>query len=209
MQVALIPIPTGPMRVKETAIEGALILEPDVFGDVRGFFVELYQNERYAEHGVRPRFVQDNLSRSARGVLRGLHLQAAKPQGKLVTVLRGAVLDVVVDVRRGSPSFGRHAAIKLDDETRRQIWIPRGLAHGFLVLSEFADFFYKCDEYYSPADEIVLRWNDPQLAIEWGCESPQLSARDSAGATLSELIDRLPHYRDDACAFSSPAQPGR
>jgi dTDP-4-dehydrorhamnose 3,5-epimerase len=131
-------------------------------------------------------------------VLRGLHFQIRKPQGKLVTVLRGSVLDVVVDVRIGSPSFGRHVAIELDDETRRQIWVPRGLAHGFLVLSESADFFYKCDELYSPTDEVVLRWNDPQLAIAWGCQSPKLSARDSAGRTLSELNELLPHYEDDS-----------
>jgi dTDP-4-dehydrorhamnose 3,5-epimerase len=180
------------MNVRETAIDGVLIFEPVIFGDDRGFFMELYQIERYASHGVQRPFVQDNLSRSASGVLRGLHFQTRKPQGKLVTVLRGSVLDVAVDVRSGSPSFGKHVAVELNDETRRQVWIPRGFAHGFLVLSEFADFFYKCDEVYSPADEVVLRWDDPQLAIGWGCQSPILSPRDRAGRTLAELNDLLP-----------------
>jgi dTDP-4-dehydrorhamnose 3,5-epimerase len=138
--------------------------------------------------------VQDNLSRSERGVLRGLHLQNPRPQGKLVTVLRGRVLDIAVDVRVGSPAFGRHVAIELGEENRRQVWIPRGLAHGFLVLSESADFFYKCDDLYSPADELVLAWNDPQLAIDWGCDAPTLSARDREGRTLAELASRLPRY---------------
>jgi len=197
------------MHVLETAIDGVLIIEPKIFGDDRGFFFELYQDRRYASLGMGRRFVQDNLSRSAQGVLRGLHYQFGRPQGKLVSVLRGRVLDVIVDIRLGSPSFGKHVAIEIDDEARRQIWIPRGLAHGFLVLSEFADFFYKCDEYYSPADEVVLRWNDPQLAIAWGCQSPTLSARDSAGRLLSELRDRLPHYRDQSCELSLPEQPDR
>jgi dTDP-4-dehydrorhamnose 3,5-epimerase len=184
------------MRVEKTLIDGVLILEPDIFGDDRGFFMELYHNERYVTSGVRQDFVQDNLSRSSFGVLRGLHFQVRKPQGKLLTVLRGSVLDVIVDVRVGSPSFGKHIAIELNDETRRQVWVPRGLAHGFLVLSEFADFFYKCDELYNAADELVLRWNDPNLAIGWGCQSPKLSPRDSAGRTLSELHDLLPPYQD-------------
>lgn len=193
------------MRVQETAIDGVLILEPEVFDDDRGFFMELYQSERYGSLGLPRRFVQDNLSRSGRGVLRGLHFQIRKPQGKLVTVLCGAVLDVVVDVRIGSPTFGMHAAIELADATHRQVWIPPGVAQGFLVLSEFADFFYKCDELYSPADELVLRWNDPQLGIKWGCQSPKLSARDSAGRTLSELKDLLPHYKNNSCKSSLPA----
>lgn len=197
------------MQVHETAVDGVLIVEPKIFGDDRGFFMELYQDERYASGGVARRFVQDNLSRSAGGVLRGLHFQFRKPQGKLVTVLRGSVLDVAVDVRLGSPSFGKHVAVEINDQNRRQVWIPHGLAHGFLVLSEFADFFYKCDEYYSPADEVALRWNDPQLAIGWGCQSPTLSARDSAGRMLSELNDLLPHYQDHSCEFSLPEQTGR
>jgi dTDP-4-dehydrorhamnose 3,5-epimerase len=182
------------MNVIESAIAGALIIEPKVFGDPRGFFLELFQEQRYAQSGLARRFVQDNLSRSAQGVLRGLHIQNPKPQGKLVTVLRGCVLDVAVDVRTGSPTFGRHMAIELNEENHRQLWIPRGLAHGFLVRSESADFFYKCDEFYSPADEFVLRWNDPQLGIDWGCDFPKVSARDGAGSTLAELAGRLPQF---------------
>src|SRR5580658_2142259 len=133
------------MKVLPTAIPGVLIVEPEVVGDARGFFCETYRQDRYAAEGIGP-FVQDNLSRSARGVLRGLHLQNPKGQGKLITVLRGAVLDVAVDVRSGSPTFGRHVAVELSEENRRQFWVPRGFAHGFAVRSETADVFYKCDE---------------------------------------------------------------
>jgi dTDP-4-dehydrorhamnose 3,5-epimerase len=182
------------MNVIQTAIAGVLIIEPKVAGDPRGFFLELFQEQRYARSGIGRRFVQDNLSRSAQGVLRGLHIQNPKPQGKLVTVLRGCVLDVAVDVRTGSPTFGRHVAVELSEENHRQVWVPRGLAHGFLVRSESADFFYKCDEVYSPADELVVCWNDPELGIDWGCESPKVSARDGAGSPLSVLAGRLPAY---------------
>lgn len=182
------------MRVVETSIPGVLIIEPDIFGDARGFFTELYQADRYANSGLEQRFVQDNLSRSAQNTLRGLHFQNPKPQAKLVTVLRGSVLDVAVDVRRGSPTFGRHVAVELDDENRRQFLIPRGFAHGFVVRSSSADFFYKCDELYSPADEIVVRWDDPKLAIAWGCDNPILSARDKEARNLSELTDSLPRF---------------
>jgi len=135
------------MNVTPTAISEVLIIEPKVFGDPRGFFVETFKADRYAAHGVLGPFVQDNLSRSSCRVLRGLHLQNPKMQGKLVSVLRGSVLDVAVDVRVGSPTFGRHVAVELSEENRRQLWIPRGFAHGFVVLSESADFFYKCDEF--------------------------------------------------------------
>ena len=180
------------MNVIETAIPGVLIIEPKLIGDNRGFFTELFQAERYAKFGLPYRFVQDNLSRSARDVLRGLHIQNPNPQGKLVTVLRGRVLDVAVDVRVGSPTFGHHVAVELSEENRRQFWIPRGFAHGFVVRSESADFFYKCDEYYSPADELVVKWNDADLGIDWGCASPQLSQRDQNGSPLSLLKDKLP-----------------
>ena len=182
------------MNVIETEIPGLLIVEPKVFGDSRGFFTELYQTDRYASGGIPSRFVQDNLSRSARGVLRGLHIQNPKPQGKLVTVLHGAVLDVAVDVRVGSPTFGRHAKTKLNHENRRQLWIPRGFAHGFIVISETVDFFYKCDEFYSPADELVLNWDDPALGIDWGSASPELSDRDRKGLSLAELAKILPKF---------------
>jgi dTDP-4-dehydrorhamnose 3,5-epimerase len=181
------------MQVIKTDIAGVLIVAPKVSGDDRGFFLETFQTARYAASGISGPFVQDNLSRSARGVLRGLHLQNPNPQGKLATVLRGRVLDVAVDVRRGSPTFGRHVAVELSDDDRRQLWVPRGFAHGFVVLSESADFFYKCDAPYSPADEIVVRWNDPAIGIAWGVETPALSARDAEAPLLADVA-RLPAY---------------
>jgi dTDP-4-dehydrorhamnose 3,5-epimerase len=182
------------MNIIETAIPGVLIVEPKRFGDSRGFFTEIYQANRYAAGGIRLVFIQDNLSRSIKNTLRGLHFQYPNPQGKLVTVLHGSVLDIAVDVRNGSPTFGQHVAVELNDENRRQLWLPRGFAHGFLVKSESADFFYKCDTLYSPSDEFVLRWNDPKLAINWGCDAPLLSARDREGRTLDQLHDRLPTF---------------
>jgi dTDP-4-dehydrorhamnose 3,5-epimerase len=187
------------MNVIETAIPGVLIVEPRVFDDTRGFLMEAFQADRYAAIGIVAQFVQDNFSRSVQGVLRGLHFQSPKLQGKLVTVLRGRVHDVAVDIRVGSPSFGQHVAVDLNDVNRRQLWIPRGFAHGFLVLSETADVLYKCDEFYCPSDEIVLRWNDPVLDIHWGCDTPKLSARDGQGCTLAELQERLPRYDSIAC----------
>ena len=181
------------MKVITTALPEVLIIEPTLFGDPRGFFLETYQFPRYAEQGVSRPFVQDNMSRSGRGVLRGLHLQNPFSQGKLVTVLRGRVLDVAVDVRVGSPSFGRHVAVELSEENYRQLWIPRGFAHGFAVLSDTADFFYKCDEFYSPRDEISIRWNDPAIGIDWGVETPSLSAKD-ADAPLLKDVKSLPAY---------------
>jgi dTDP-4-dehydrorhamnose 3,5-epimerase len=182
------------MNVIATTIPEVLILESKVFGDSRGFFTELYQADRYAASGIKRPFVQDNLSRSGKGILRGLHFQNPKPQGKLVTVLRGSVLDVAVDVRIGSPTFAQHVRVELNDENRRQIWIPRGFAHGFIVQSDTADFFYKCDEFYSPANEIVLRWNDPRLGINWGCDAPLLSERDREGHNLDQLDGKLPIF---------------
>jgi dTDP-4-dehydrorhamnose 3,5-epimerase len=181
------------MNVIQTNIPGVVIIEPKLLGDHRGFFLETFQAERYASHGINGPFVQDNLSRSARGVVRGLHLQNPNPQGKLVMVLRGRVLDVSVDVRVGSPTFGRHVAVELNDENHRQLWLPRGFAHGFAVLSEETDFFYKCDELYRPSDEIVVRWNDPAIGINWGVERPALSARDAAAPLLAE-VRGLPIY---------------
>jgi dTDP-4-dehydrorhamnose 3,5-epimerase len=181
------------MKVLQTDIADVLVFEPRVFGDERGFFIETFQVPRYASHGLDRPFVQDNLSRSRRGILRGLHLQNPRNQGKLVSVLRGRVLDVAVDVRVGSPSFGRHVAVELGDDTFRQLWVPRGFAHGFVVLSEVADFFYRCDELYSPADEIAIRWNDPALKIDWRIDAPTLSSRDANAPRLDE-IERLPTY---------------
>lgn len=182
------------MNIIKTAIPGVLIIEPKIFGDARGFFLETFQADRYAAIGLAQPFIQDNLSRSVKGTLRGLHFQNPKPQGKLVTVLRGAVRDVVVDVRVGSPTFGRHVAVELDDHSRRQLWVPRGFAHGFVVRSDSADFFYKCDALYSPADEKVLRWNDRELGIDWGIDAPTLSPRDSEGLSLAQLTELLPRF---------------
>ena len=181
------------MRVIAPDVPDVLIIDPKLFGDQRGFFLETYQSTRYAEHGISRPFVQDNLSRSAYGVLRGLHLQNPMTQGKLVSVMRGRVLDVAVDVRIGSPHFGQHVAVELSEDNRWQLWVPRGFAHGFVVLSETADFFYKCDELYSPKDEIVVRWDDPAIGIKWGVENPSLSARDAAAPLLSE-VKNLPVY---------------
>ena len=182
------------MNILKAEISDVLIIGPKLFGDSRGFFTELYQTGRYCKHGIPAQFVRDNFSRSARGVLRGLHIQNPKPQGKLVTVLRGAVIDVAVDVRVGSPNFGRHVKVELNEENRRQFWIPRGFAHGFLVLSERADFFYKCDDYYGPTDELVVKWDDPALGIDWGISNPDLSQRDRAGRSLADLIPYLPKF---------------
>lgn len=181
------------MNVIATDIPEVLIIEPKIFGDARGFFLETYQLERYAAHGIWRPFIQDNLSRSSRGVLRGLHFQYPMGQGKLVSVVKGRVLDVALDVRRGSPTFGRHVAVELDDDNRRQLWVPRGFAHGFIVLSDTADFAYKCDNNYSPKDEIVVRWNDPELGIAWRISNPSLSARDAAAPLLKD-VSNLPLY---------------
>ena len=181
------------MNVIATDVPEVLIIEPKVFGDHRGFFLETYQFRRYAEFGISRPFVQDNMSRSSYGVLRGLHLQNPSPQGKLVSVMRGRVLDVAVDVRIGSPNFGRHVAVELSDENHRQVWIPRGFAHGFAVLSQSADFFYKCDDLYSPKDELIVRWDDPAIGINWGVTNPSLSARDAAAPRLAD-VKNLPVY---------------
>jgi dTDP-4-dehydrorhamnose 3,5-epimerase len=178
--------------ITKASIPDVLIIEPELFADERGFLTELYQSDRYASSGVARRFVQDNLSRSVRHTLRGLHFQNPMAQGKLVTVLRGAIRDVAVDIRRGSPTFGQHVMIELNEDNRRQIWIPPGFAHGFITLSEIAECFYKCDEFYSPAREHVLRWNDPALGIDWGCVKPLLSRRDQDGKDLAQLLDVLP-----------------
>jgi dTDP-4-dehydrorhamnose 3,5-epimerase len=181
------------VNLTKTELPEVLIVEPKLFGDERGFLIETYQFRRYAEHGIARPFVQDNLSRSTYGVLRGLHLQNPFAQGKLVMALRGKVLDVAVDVRLGSPNFGRHVAIELCEESRRQLWVPSGFAHGFVVLSESADILYKCDDLYSPKDEIAIRWDDPAIGIRWGVENPVLSAKDAAAPLLAD-VKNLPIY---------------
>ncbi|MBL4834278.1 MAG: dTDP-4-dehydrorhamnose 3,5-epimerase [Pseudomonas sp.] len=175
------------MKVVETALPGVLIIKPRVFGDSRGFFIESYQVERYREAGIELPFVQDNHSRSGKGVLRGLHFQRTRPQGKLVRVSRGAVWDVAVDVNPRSPTFGRYVGTELNDENHHQLWVPPGYAHGFCVLSDFADFEYKCTDLYFPEDEGALLWNDPDVNIPWPVENPLLSAKDRGNPTLREL----------------------
>ena len=176
------------MKIIKTAIPEVLILEPKVFGDERGFFYESFNARAFAEAtGLKREFVQDNHSRSARGVLRGLHYQLQQAQGKLVRVSYGEVLDVAVDIRRSSPTFGQWVGVRLSAENKRQLWVPEGFAHGFVVLSEYAEFLYKTTDYYAPAHERCIRWDDPQLAIDWQFEGvPQLSAKDQSGLLLSE-----------------------
>lgn len=178
------------MKVIETKLPGVLIIEPTVFGDARGFFVESFQLERYREVGIELPFVQDNQSRSSKGVLRGLHFQRTRPQGKLVRVSRGAVYDVAVDINSNSPTFGQYVGAELTEENQRQLWVPPGFAHGFCVLSDIADFQYKCTDYYFPQDEGALIWNDPEIGIEWPIADPLLSAKDLLNPSLRELIDQ-------------------
>ncbi|MEH6564957.1 MAG: dTDP-4-dehydrorhamnose 3,5-epimerase [Halopseudomonas sp.] len=177
------------MKVIETRLRGVLVIEPKVFGDARGFFIESFQDERYREAGIEQPFVQDNQSRSARGVLRGLHFQRTSPQGKLVRVSRGSVWDVAVDIDPQSPTYGQHVGVELNDENHRQMWVPPGYAHGFCVLSDIADFQYKCTDYYRPEDEGALLWNDPDLNIPWPVEQPLLSAKDLNNPTLRQLAE--------------------
>jgi dTDP-4-dehydrorhamnose 3,5-epimerase len=173
-----------------------LLIEPQRFGDARGYFMEIWQQDRYRAAGIALPFVQDNLSRSTRGILRGLHLQHPNAQGKLVHVLEGAVFDVAVDVRVGSPNFGQWTGAVLSSDDHRQLWIPPGFAHGFCVTSETALFSYKCTAPYSAADELGVRWNDPRVAIPWPVAEPKLSAKDSALPFLAEIDHaRLPRFQ--------------
>lgn len=172
----------------ETTLPGVVIIEPRVFGDDRGFFFESWNQEIFAEAGLPTNFVQDNHSRSQRGVLRGLHYQNPEPQGKLVRVVSGAVFDVAVDVRRSSPHFGRWAGVELSEANKRMLWVPEGFAHGFLCLEDDTDFLYKCTTPYRPAHEISLRWDDPTIGIDWPLDglTPSLSAKDKVGVVLGE-----------------------
>lgn len=176
------------MNVIETSIPDVKIIEPKVFGDDRGFFLETFQADRYRQQlNIDLDFVQDNHSRSTYGVLRGLHFQKQKPQGKLVRVVRGEVFDVAVDIRPGSATYGQTVCVFLSEENKRQFWVPPGFAHGFLVTSEFADFEYKCTDYYDPTDEGAIRWDDPDLAIEWPVKNPTLSGKDADAPLFKEL----------------------
>ena len=181
------------MKVTPTALSGAVVLEPKVFGDARGFFLESFNRRVFREAtGFDGEFVQDNHSRSSRGVLRGLHYQLQQTQGKLVRVVRGAVFDVAVDLRRSSPTFGRWAGVELTEDNQKQFWVPPGFAHGFVVLSESADFLYKATDYYAPQHERSIAWNDPRIGIDWPADmQPELSEKDRNGVAFAnaEVFD--------------------
>jgi dTDP-4-dehydrorhamnose 3,5-epimerase len=183
------------MKVIRTPLPGAVVLEPQVYGDSRGFFYESYNEAKYREAGIDRRFVQSNVSRSARGVLRGLHYQWPHPQGKLVSVLEGEVYDVAVDIRRGSPSFGRSFGVMLTAENHRHFWVPEGFAHGFCVVSEFATFSYQCTALYDPRADAGIRWNDADLGIDWPVSEPLLSDKDGKTPMLKDVApERLPVF---------------
>lgn len=176
------------MKVRETALPGVVLIEPVVYGDERGFFVEAFQRERYRKLvGITQPFVQDNHSRSRCGVLRGIHGQRRHPQGKLVRVARGEVFDVAVDINPASPTYRTWVGAVLSETNQHQLWVPPGYVHGFVVLSEIADFEYKCTEYYHPEDEIGVVWNDPDIGVDWPCEEPTLSAKDAQLPLLRQL----------------------
>ena len=185
------------MRLVSTAIPGVLIVEPEIYRDGRGFFLETYHAERYRRQGIPGPFVQDNHSRSGGGTLRGLHLQLQHPQGKLIRVIEGEIFDVAVDVRRGSPTFGRWIGIALTAESFKQVYVPPGFAHGFAVVSPVAQVEYKTSDFYDPASELGIAWNDPTLAIEWPVTEPILSPRDDRHPRLAEVMDQLPTYSTD------------
>jgi len=183
------------MKLIETALPGCIVIEPQVFGDARGAFFESWNAERFAQHDLPARFVQSNVSTSSQGVLRGLHYQWPRPQGKLVSVLEGEVYDVAVDIRRGSPTFGQWAAVILSADNHRQFWIPEGYAHGFVTLSERAIFHYLCTDVYVREHDAGLRWNDTEFAIDWPIAAPLLSPKDAAAPFLADIpAERLPVY---------------
>ena len=178
------------MKVVKTPIEGVLLIKPQVFGDERGYFVETWQKERYEAAGINLPFVQDNHSKSTKGILRGLHFQKQHPQGKLVMVSLGEVFDVAVDIRKGCPTFGKWFGAILNQENQNQLWIPPGMAHGFVVLSDVAHFHYKCTDFYHPGDEGSIRWNDPTIGIDWPYkEEPVLSAKDQIAPFFKDALE--------------------
>lgn len=184
------------MKIIETALPGCVVIEPAVFGDERGFFYETWNHDRFAERGLPGNFVQSNVSSSNKGVLRGLHYQWPRPQGKLVTVLQGEVYDVAVDIRRESPTFGKWAAVILSAENRRQLWIPPGFAHGFAVLSDRALFNYLCTDVYVKEADSGIRWNDADIGVDWPISEPMLSGKDEVAPFLKDIAgDRLPVYQ--------------
>lgn len=175
------------MKIIQTKLDGVLIIEPRIFSDDRGYFLESFQSERYQSYGIPEKFVQDNFSRSKKNSIRGLHYQLEKPQGKLVYVSAGKALDVIVDIRKSSPTFAQFILVELNDQTHRQVYIPPGFAHGFCVLSEHADFVYKCTDYYHPPSERGIIWNDPSLQIAWPVSQPILSSKDQAYPKLNDI----------------------
>lgn len=187
-----------PFEFKKTPLPGVILLEPKIFKDDRGFFAEVYKNDGFSENGITCQFVQDNISRSTKGALRGLHYQLQKPQAKLVMVTRGSVFDVAVDIRRGSPTFGQWFGQVLSDENHFQLFIPAGFAHGFCVLSDEADFMYKCSDYYDPSSERGILWSDAGLNIEWPLDcAPVLSPKDMQYPCLADAAEQeLPIYRE-------------
>ncbi len=183
------------MKVLPTAVDGVKIVEPDVFKDERGFFMETYHHRRYAEFGIDVRFVQDNCSCSGAGIIRGLHYQHPSAQAKLVYVVAGEVLDVAVDIRRGSPTFGKWTATVLSVDNKKQLFIPKGFAHGFRAISDNVLLLYKCSAFYDPASDRIIRWNDPDINIKWGEDAPVLSEKDAAAPLLREVsADCLPAF---------------
>ena len=183
------------MEFRRTKIEGVVLIVPDVYKDDRGFFVETYHMRKYVQGGVQPAFVQDNHSRSTKGVLRGLHAQREHAQGKLVRAVEGAVFDVAVDVRRGSPTFGEWVGYELSSDNFQQLYVPPGCVHGFYVLSETAEVVYKCTDFYNPGDELGVIWNDADIGIEWPFDGePILSEKDAKNPGLREVTDLLPEY---------------
>ena len=183
------------MKITPTDLPEILIVEPDVHRDERGFFLETWHAEKFAAEGLDVTFVQDNHSRSGRGILRGLHAQLARPQGKLVRASLGEIYDVAVDIRHGSPRFGQHVGVVLSADNFRQLWIPEGFAHGFCVMSEFAELQYKCTDVYDPTSEITVAWNDPGIGIQWPVDTPLLSEKDGRGRNLSDFPGaELPAY---------------
>jgi dTDP-4-dehydrorhamnose 3,5-epimerase len=183
------------VNVIETDLPGVLIVEPRVFRDPRGFFLETFHARRYEEAGIPAHFVQDNHSRSSRGTLRGLHTQILRPQGKLVRAVSGEMFDVAVDIRPDSPHFGRWVGVWLSGENFRQVWVPPGFAHGFCVTSETVDVEYKCTDFYDPADELSVAWNDPEIGVRWPVDAPLISAKDGAAPLLREAAARLREAR--------------
>jgi len=185
------------MNFLPTALPGVIIVEPRVFRDDRGFFLETHHQKKFAEGGISVSFVQDNHSRSSQGTLRGLHLQRTKAQGKLVRAIAGEIYDVAVDVRRGSPTFAKWIGVVLSAENFKQIYVPPGFAHGFLVRSESAEVEYKCTDFYAPDDELTIIWNDTAIGIDWPSTSPLLSPKDARGRSLNDALSLLPEYGGD------------